>query len=228
MRASLALAAAAVALAPAMLAQQGPTQPWEAKLAAHHAALVKANGPGTDAALRTELLSMRRRDQDARFKNIADAQAKKPTDAHELVALDAELTSELKRIVQAHGWPTISLVGYDASNAAALVLIHSADHAWQRALLPQLETLVQQGKIEGDSIALVVDKELVATGKPQRYGTQFKFVDGKAMMFAVEDPAHLDERREKAMLPPMNVYKHMLGEMYHVEVSDVILRPDSE
>ncbi|MFC6645877.1 DUF6624 domain-containing protein [Granulicella cerasi] len=218
---------AALCLATAPLALHAQDD-WQKKLAAHHAELVKANGNGTQPDLRDELLAMRKRDQDARFKNIADTQAKKPTDAHELVVLDGELTDELKQIVSEHGWPTIHMVGYDASKAAGLILIHSADHAWQRSLLPQLESLVKENKIEGDDIALVVDKELIAAGKPQRYGTQFKFVDGQAMMYAVEDSAHLDARREQAMLPPMGAYKKMLGEMYHVPVSDVIIKPDAK
>lgn len=217
---------AALCLGTSSLALHAQTT-WEKKLDAHHDELVKANGNGTDPALRDQLLAMKKRDQDARFKNVADTQAKKPTDAHDLVTLDGELTDELKQIVSEHGWPTIHLVGYSASKAAGLILIHSADHAWQRSLLPQLETLVAENKIEGDDVALVVDKELIASGKPQRYGTQFKFVDGQAMMYAVEDPAHLDERREKALLPPMAAYKKILGDMYHLQVSDVIIRPDA-
>ncbi|MDE1163447.1 MAG: hypothetical protein PW792_16100 [Acidobacteriaceae bacterium] len=198
---------------------------WETRLGAKHEALVRDNGPGTDAELRTRLLAMRDEDQNARFQNIKDVAARKPADAHELAELDAKLTEELQEIVDEKGWPTVHLVGYDASQAASLILIHSPDHAWQRSMLPQLEALVQNNQIDGSQIALVVDKELVAAGKPQRYGSQFKFVDGQAMMIAVEDPAHLDERREKAMLPPLDAYKKMLGDMYHVTVSNIILAP---
>ena len=51
--------------------------------------------------------------------------------------------------------------------------------------------------------------------KPQRYGMRFKFVDGKMQMYAVEDPEHPAERREREMLPPLAIYKHMLAEAYH-------------
>jgi hypothetical protein len=100
-------------------------------------------------------------------------------------------------MVAAHGWPVISLVGMKASNAAMLVLIHSADHAWQRELLPQLEQLAAANKIEGSGLAPVVDKELVAAGKPQHFGTQFKSVGDKMQMYAVEDPGGLDARRAR-------------------------------
>jgi hypothetical protein len=204
------------------------TAAWEKRLQARHEQLVKQNGPGTDAALRTKLLAMRDADQAARFRNVQDVAQKKPTDAHELHALDVRLTGQLKAIVAAKGWPTIHLVGIDASDAPMLILIHSPDHVWQRSLLPQLEDLAKAGKIDGSQLALVIDKELLAMGKPQRFGSQFKFVGGKAMMVAVEDPAGLDKRREAVMLPPLAVYKKKLGEMYHVEVSDVILRPEAK
>jgi hypothetical protein len=205
---------------------QAQNQPWQAALQQRHDALVEQNGPGTDAALRGLLLTLRAQDQKARFENSQAVEKEQVADAHELVALDRRLTAKLKAIVAKSGWPTIKLVGIDASNGAMLILTHSPDHAWQRELLPKLEALARAGQIDGSPLAVVVDKELVALGKPQRYGTQFKFVDGKAMMFAVEDPATLERRRAEVLLPPMDVYRQALGEMYHVEVSDVILRPD--
>jgi hypothetical protein len=138
---------------------------------------------------------------------------------------DNRLTAELKEIVGRNGWPTIAEVGIDASNAAMLILAHTTDHAWQVSMPPTLEKLAADEQIDGAMVALIVDKELVAEHKDQRYGTQFKFVDGQAMMFAVEDPAHLDERRARAFLPPMAAYKQMLGQMYHLQVSDMIVRP---
>ncbi|HEY1215448.1 MAG TPA: hypothetical protein VGE93_17595 [Bryobacteraceae bacterium] len=54
----------------------------------------------------------------------------------------------------------------------------------------------------------------------------FKFVDGKMQMYAMEDPEHLRERRERFMLPPLAVYKHMLAELYHLKMTDEIAQPD--
>ena len=209
----------------AKTAEAMPT--WEADMKARHDALVAKRGPGTDAALRDQLLKMRAEDQAAPERGLVKP---KPEDQakFDLAAnareTDNRLTAELKDIVAKRGWPTIALVGIDASNAAMLILAHTTDHAWQLSLLPQLEELAETERIDGSMVALVVDKQLVAEGKPQRYGTQFKFVDGAAMMLQVEDPAGLDARRAKAFLPPMGAYKQMLGEMYHVKVSDQILR----
>jgi hypothetical protein len=91
-------------------------------------------------------------------------------------------------------------------------------------LLPQLEQLASDGKIDGSRVVTVMDKELVSEGKLQRYGSQFKFVDGAMAMYAVEDPAGLDERRAKAFLLPMEVYKKELSEMYQLKTTDEVVK----
>lgn len=226
-RALAALAAAMMAM-PCVAQQAAKEEPWEVALHQRHDALVAKNGHGTDAALRDTLLAMGREDQAVRFRNIDAPNEQKNATAEELAATDRRLTAALKEIVAKQGWPTISLVGYNAAQSALLILIHSPDHAWQRAMLPKLEELAHKDLIDGSQVATAVDKELVAEGKPQRYGTQFKFVDGQGMMVAVEDPANLDKRRAEAMLPPMDVYRKTLGEMYHVPMSEMIVRPGAK
>jgi hypothetical protein len=74
--------------------------------------------------------------------------------------------------------------------------------------------------IVGSDIATLIDKTLVAAGKPQRFGTQFSWkADGPMVMDPVEDPLHLDERREAYSLPPMDLYKRGLAAMYHRKVN---------
>jgi hypothetical protein len=136
---------------------------------------------------------------------------------------DTRLTLELKQIIEEKGWPTIALVGIDASNAAMLILTHTPDHAWQRQILPQLQTLADTGKIDPSPLAMVVDKELVAEGKLQRYGSQFKYTNGEIAMYAVEDPGNLDQRRAKALLPPMDVYKETMFNIYHLKIADTVV-----
>jgi hypothetical protein len=191
---------------------------WERALEARHKELIDQNGPGTDAPLREQLLKMYSIDQTARgFSGVQAASMR------ELSATDAQLTQELKQIVEQKGWPTIALVGIQASNAAMTVLTHAADHAWQFQLLPSLEQLADAGKIDPSTLALVVDKELVSEGKLQRYGSQFKAVSGGMAMYGVEDPDQLDERRAKAMLAPMAVYKETLERMYHLKATNAIV-----
>jgi hypothetical protein len=191
---------------------------WEMTLEARHKELIAQNGPGTDAPLREQLLKMYSTDQTARgFSGTALVSMK------DLSATDAQLTLELKQIVDQKGWPTIALVGIQASNAAMTVLTHSADHAWQLHLLPTLEQLADAGKIDPSTLALVVDRELVSEGKLQRYGSQFKAVNGGMAMYGVEDPDQLDQRRAKAMLSPMKDYKEVLERMYHLKATNAIV-----
>jgi len=196
-------------------------------MAARRAKLQSENGPGTDAALRDQLLKMGDEDQAARgLANGKPIDPKKLKLAPDLDKIDARLTAELKQIVAAHGWPAISLVGMEASNAAMLILIHSADHAWQRELLPTLEQLAAMDKIDGSALASVVDKELLAAGKPQRFGTQFKFVGDQMQMYAVEDPSGLGARRAQMLLPPMDVYEQLMTGTYHKKLLPGVAAPE--
>ena len=221
----IALAAIAVPLAAhSKPANTDISSNWEVAARARHDELIRENGPGTDAALRSQLLAMGSRDQAARgFSGGKQTSAITPNMAAKLPGIDAELTKELQQIVEQKGWPTIALVGIDASDAAMLILTHTRDHAWQRQLLPQLEQLADTDKIDASGLALVIDKELVSEGKLQRYGTQFKFVNGAMAMFGVEDPANLDKRRARALLPPMQLYKETLSQIYHLPVSNAIV-----
>ena len=202
--------------------QQKPT--WEAPLKARRDELIRINGSGTDTALRDRLLKMGQVDQAVRgFAQGKQTSVMTQEMIKKLPETDAHLTLQLQQIVKESGWPTIALVGIDASNAAMLILTHTTDHAWQRQLLPQLETLADADKIDASSLALVVDKELVAEGKLQRYGSQFKFINGAMAMYAVEDPSSLDNRRSKALLPPMSVYKNILSQMYQLKTTDDVV-----
>ena len=218
-------------LAKPLTAQQAsPSAPsqeeltWEKKMNEKADELIKKNGPGTNKTLAAELIRMGERDQDIRKRLMTNQsvtslpRAQRQALVVELNQTDMELTAELKKIVAANGWPTIALVGSQASQAAFLVLGHSEDHQWQKQLMPQLEELVQQEKIFGDNIPIVEDKILKSEGKPQRFGTQFDFSNGVMVMWPVEDPDHLEELREKYMQPPMAVYRKQLADMYHMPV----------
>lgn len=221
----LAALVALAAVAVPLLAQNKPAAPapaWKTAIEARRRELIQKNGYGTDAALRTQLIQMRATDQAAR--GFAASSASKHEMVQKLPVTDAELTAELKQIVQRKGWPTIALVGIDASNAAMLILNHSSDHAWQQQMLPQLEQLADARKIDPSALALVVDKELISEGKLQRYGTQFKYINGALAMYGVEDPGSLDNERARALLPPIDVYKQQLSEMYHVPAGKAIVR----
>ena len=170
--------------------------------------------------MREQILSFERQDQEARGLILRqDGQA---TAAKNLREVDRDLSAKLRGLIEVHGWPTVALVGMPASNAAMLLLNHTPDHVWQKALLPQLEELADAGKIDAAMLAVVVDKELVSEGKLQRYGTQFRSMGTSMRMYAVEDPATLDARRARLQLPPIAVYRGMLSRMYGMPASDAV------
>jgi len=199
-------------------AASGGDAAWKNDAAARRAELIKRDGAGTEVALRDKLVAMYASDQEARGAGTGH-----PTYTAKTAEVDAQLTAELKGIVARYGWPTIAMVGFDASNDAMAMLTHTRDHAWQLSLVPRLEKLAAEGKIDGSALATVVDKELVSEGKLQRYGTQFKVVDGKMAMIAVEDPAGLDARRAVVFLMPIKTYEAMLEQTYHLKVSDAVV-----
>jgi hypothetical protein len=211
------------AVASAAAPQTPASPPWQAEIQRRHQELIDRNGPGTNPKLRDELLKMRDEDQAARGLGPRATHTGHVEVASNLAEIDAALTAELKTIIQNNGWPTIARVGIDASNAAMLILTHTRDHAWQASVLPGLTSLADHRQIDGAPLALAIDKELVAEGKLQRYGSQFKLVDGEMAMYGVEDPAGLDKRRALVMLPPMEVYEQQLAQMYHLKVSKKIV-----
>ncbi len=216
------LAALLLALSTSSLLAQSSPAP-QAPVAAQ--ATQAAQAAQNNAALRTQLLTMLQQDQTARGLAGAQSSTTGPAVASNLAQIDAVLTQQLKNIVAQHSWPTIALVGPDASKAATLLLGHTSDLAWRKSLLPQLTTLADRREIDPAQLAIVLDKQLVAEGKPQRYGTQFKMVNGEMAMISVEDPGGLDTLRARALLPPMDAYKQTLARMYHLKVSNKIASP---
>ena len=189
----------------------GPTKPPGARQE-------QQTADGFDEPLRKHLLAMQKADRTIRDRLMVLSPEKQASMAPALKNTDEKLTGELKEIVAQKGWPTINLVGRDASEAASSILLHSRDREFQKALLPQLEKLVYEDQIAGSNVALLVDTILRSEGKPQRFGTQFKIHGGKAVIDPVEDPARLDERRAKYQLSSMAEYKYVISQLYRVKV----------
>jgi hypothetical protein len=178
--------------------------------------LADKNGKGSDRELKQRLIRMAKQDQAARMFDWSHAPAE--TTLKKMQLTDERQTAELKQIIHEKGWPTISLVGIRASQDAALILMHSPDHDFQRQLIPELQELAEDEKIVGSDIEIIVDKVLVSEGRPQRFGTQFSISNSHVQMEPVEDPAHLDQRRAQYLLVPMTYYEKSLAKMYHVKI----------
>jgi hypothetical protein len=127
---------------------------------------------------------------------------------------DQENTQRLGAIIKEHGWPGISLVGKDGSQAAWLLVQHAdADPKFQRKCLDMM-TKLPKGEVSQTDLAYLTDRVLLAEGKKQIYGTQFNSSDGKLEPRPVEDAANVNKRRAEVGLPPLADYVKDLESAY--------------
>lgn len=135
-----------------------------------------------------ELLEMAEADQRMRVRFLADRNAWD-------VTVDQVNTARLKEIVAEIGWPTVSMVGAEASSAAWLLAQHAPDDLefMQRCL--ELMRQAAPGEVKLSNIALLDDRVRIIQGRPQRYGTQFRDLGNGWEPFPIEDPERVDERR---------------------------------
>jgi hypothetical protein len=130
-------------------------------------------------------------------------------------SIDEANTQRMKEIVEHIGWPTRSKVGSHASEMAWLLVQH-ADHdrAFQRTCL-DLMRAQPEGEVLSRNIAYLEDRVRVGEGRPQIYGTQF-YADeaGNFGPRPIEDPDHVDERRQAVGLQPLSDYARDVEQSY--------------
>ncbi|MEN9865883.1 MAG: hypothetical protein RL748_1473 [Pseudomonadota bacterium] len=109
----------------------------------------------------------------------------------------------LEEIVSTCGWPTYEKWGATAVYAAVTVALHSPQPI-RKKYFPNVEHGYKRGDVAVQEYAQYVDKLLTGENKPQRYGTQrSKFKDQPEQIKPVEDPAHLNDRRQAIGLKPL-------------------------
>ena len=181
---------------------------WKQLLASIAANRAKAAAAVGEPELRRELLALAERDQAVR---AAAMKSQDPVEVAETIdAIDTETTARMKAVVAKHGWPGKALVGKDGAHAAWLLVQHSSDVAFQKLCLEKLELAVAQGEAQAVEHAYLHDRVAVNTGKPQRWGTQFR----DTTPYPIEDEAHVDERRKAIGLPSMADYQRFLRATY--------------
>jgi hypothetical protein len=172
-----------------------------------------------DEKLRAELLAMRDRDQQARNdcdKGTTDERIKCYANISE--AVDKPNTKRINEICSSIGFPTAKAVGKDGVDAFLLILQHSNDLELKKKCLSAITKAFETKQVSASDYANFTDRLLVNLGKPQVYGCNFEFKDGKLVMSKTEDLKNLDERRKKIGLPPIADYAKMLKQIYQMEV----------
>ncbi len=128
---------------------------------------MKSKQPQPDGqSYRTAILCYAERDQAMRQQYLAGGGV---WDA----SLDADSTEFLRTIVAAIGWPTIRMVGKEASAAAWLLLQHSPDIDFMEHCL-ELMKAAPRGEVALRDIAFLEDRVCLLRGRPQIYGSQFQ------------------------------------------------------
>lgn len=175
---------------------------------------IKEDPKVTDQTLRRQLLEMYAKDEaaGAAFEVEVDKDKPDPKVVKQLKAVREDNLQTIKALVEQHGFPTVEQVGDDGDWAAYTLVLHAdGDHAFQASLVEKLASLFAAKKIPGQFYAYVLDRTLVADGKPQIYGTQLHSVGKELVIRPLQDAEHVDERRLDADLPIMSDYLCYVG-----------------
>ena len=123
----------------------------------------------------------------------------------------------MKEIIQDVGWPTISLVGHDASKAAWLIVQHAIlDEPFMDECLELLNNAINNNDAESWCFAYLKDRTLTMKGKPQIYGTQFDVQDGKVVPFPIKNVGIVDDLRRELGLDTMSEATKRIQERYRL------------
>jgi len=155
----------------------------------------------------------------------ADLAARKSLPVHDaaamrgLIRLTDENTQWIKGIVHRFGWPGLSFVGKEGSEAAWLLVQHSdRDLVFQRRCLALLQEAVSLGEASAVNLAHLTDRVLLAGGESQVYGTQLNAYNGRYEAPRLREPDTVDSRRAAAGLNPLEQHLALaLREFGHPE-----------
>jgi hypothetical protein len=156
--------------------------------------------------LKAELLSMQEEDQRV-LQELIDSGELGTAEYHPTIkAIHEKNNARIKEIINSHGWPGISTVGKEGSEAAWLIVQHAVlDTKFMNECLSLLQEAVYQGEAEGWCLAYLQDRVLTQSGKPQIYGTQHDIDEnGIAFPLPMQEPERVDSLRQEVGLDPLS------------------------
>ncbi len=164
--------------------------------------------PQINTQLGSVLLRLAERDEEAR--QAASAQPMNTNLRGTIQRIDRENREELRAMIRQFGWPGRSLVGELAAHAAWLVAQHAdEDPAFQKQCLDLMES-ARAGEVSRHDLAFLTDRVLLASGKKQKYGTQFVQAGGRFAPQPMDDLKKVEARRRKIGLPTLAQYAREL------------------
>lgn len=151
-----------------------------------------------EPTLARELVEMGKEDQALRGKRW---RTNDPEFLNRVQADDGARQQRLAEIIAAKGWPALSMVGWEAANAAWLIAQHSPA-ARLKPWLFLMQEAAAKHEIAPYNLATSIDRVLVYDNRKQLYGTQYRTrADGGNEPYPSEDMDQLDHRRLRMGLP---------------------------
>jgi hypothetical protein len=112
-----------------------------------------------------------------------------------LIEIDNYTTAELKGMIPASGWFDNAVDGRQVTHGAWLIAQHSPDAAFRERALGQMEAKVRTGGVDARDYALIYDRVQILKGRPQKYGSQMRCIDGHLQLQPIADEAAVDAQR---------------------------------
>ena len=163
--------ASAIDLDEAMTACPGAASYINAQIARQTAQATQVASAVSNPSRRRQLLELQDEDQvqyEALAGGKSDARALKNVQAKHLIYLQHALD-------QPNAIPSVGEVGRDGVAALWLLVQHAdSDPALQMRALVQLEPLAKRGDLDASKFALLTDRVLLASGRPQKFGSQLR------------------------------------------------------
>lgn len=118
----------------------------------------------------------------------------------EMEMIHRKNAERLREIIKETGFPTVSMVGAEGSNAAWLIIQHSiGEPEFMKKCYKMM--IEYSNDINPSNIAYLYDRIQVFQSKPQRYGTQ---LTSEGIPYPVENKTYLNEERLKMNLKPLS------------------------
>jgi hypothetical protein len=163
----------------------------------------KTNSNIKNPKLAFDLLRAKGADQTIRYYFYiikSDSAAKK-----DWKRIDSSNLVFIRNVVDKYGFPGLSIVGKEASNAAFLLCQHADnDINFQKQILADMEKLMKGKDVRPEDYAYLTDRIMVQEKGTQLYGTQFK---NKNALYPIIDSVNVDVRRKKMGLSTLSEYK---------------------
>jgi len=129
---------------------------------------------------------------------------------------DKVLEQEVIQILDRYGWLGISQVGRLANTAQWAILQHGSV-ASKKKYAPLLKKSVQQQESQPGHYARLIDRMLVNSDKPQKYGTQIDYNSAESpIFFPVEAPEYINQRRKEIGLGDIQSFANQRGITWEV------------